>query len=52
MSKQKIELTYVYLESDRITSRGMAWVDETLPEKYQLDTKFLEKHLYSECLKK
>ena len=35
-----------------MTSRGMTWIDVILPEKYKLDTKFLEKHLCSECLKK
>lgn len=43
------EISY---SSDGMTSRGMAWIDVTLPEKYKLDTKFLEKHLCSECLKK
>ena len=43
------EISY---SSDGIISRGMAWIDITLPEKYKLDTKFLEKHLCSECLKK
>lgn len=42
----------VSYSSDGMTSRGMAWIDVTLPEKYKLDTKFLEKHLCSECLKK
>ncbi len=43
------EISY---SSDGMTSRGMTWIDVILPEKYKLDTKFLEKHLCSECLKK
>lgn len=38
--------------SDGIISRGMAWIEVTLPEKYKLNTKFLENHLCPECLKK
>ena len=43
------EISY---SSDGITSRGMAWIDVTLPEKYKLDMTFLEKHLCSQCLGK
>lgn len=43
------EISY---SSQGMISRGMAEIDVTLPEKYKLNTRFLEKHLCQECLEK
>lgn len=43
------EISY---SSQGIITRGMAEIDVTMPEKYKLNTRFLEKHLCQECLEK
>ena len=43
------EISY---SSDGTPSRGMASIDVTLPENYEIDTNMLENHLCQNCLNK